>query len=441
MTAWDGLKNKSRIGNGAYALFFSFEFFCCTRVLGLATCLSIIYACTARPIQTMSSVAVDHFIRFCINANIDHRQMKDSLRKYLVAYQRNIIHRGAFTALFGESFINWDYVERALPRMECVHWIAIFKLIDFTSVSLGSNSLLNNIQQILESQLNIREDGMACQLFLLKNMNFITSQSGVERLFCESEIPDAYNKTLRFFALSADAAFDLKETTAVFCHIMKQCAVNEVELERQIQFVNLREEELTNSFKVKQIRVVGGRPRLRARLTAIRNESGSAVIKKDDFESWGRTIGFPSVFSLNVKYRLYFLMSQVCIPEPMEYVPSITRDGYVCAALLNCLVKTPEVGIIHKVIVSMRLLDEPFRELHDFRCECLNAFPVMQLKEMLLNDLLHMYVCAYQNPLIWKDVWKLIIPLLSHQVIRDVETFVQRRPFNYSVVLSIMNNS
>jgi len=55
--------------------------------------------------------------------------------------------------------------------------------------------------------------------------------------------------------------------------------------------------------------------------------------------------------------------------------------------------------------------------------------------------MLHMYVCAYQNPLVWKDVWKLLVPLLSHQVIRDVETFTHKRPFNYKAILAIMNGS
>ena len=60
---------------------------------------------------------------------------------------------------------------------------------------------------------------------------------------------------------------------------------------------------------------------------------------------------------------------------------------------------------------------------------------------MKLNDLLHMYVCAYQNPFVWKDIWKLLVPLLSHQVIRDVEAFTHRRRFNFESVLKILNEN
>ena len=47
--------------------------------------------------RVMASVAVDLFMRFCVNTNIDYRQMRDSLRKYLLAYQQHpaswCIHR------------------------------------------------------------------------------------------------------------------------------------------------------------------------------------------------------------------------------------------------------------------------------------------------------------------------------------------------------------
>ena len=389
----------------------------------------------------MSSIAVDHFMRFCVDANIDHKNIADSVRKYFLAYQRNILHKGAFTALFESdgtaSYINWDYIERNIPRLECSHWIALFRYIDFSTVP-RDKSVLQNIERHLKT-LGLESHNLTCQVFLLKNTNFVSSQLGVERLLCECEIPDAYTKSLQFFAMSADAAFDLTETTAVFCHIMKKCVIDAAELEKQVQFVNLREEELSTSFRVKQIRMVGGRPRLRSKLTDIQRETRS-VFDMYTFISWGQAIRFPNVFSLHTKHKLYFLMSQTHIPEPINHVHAITRDGYVCTALKSAFVQKPEHDILHKVITSMKLVEEPFKELQDFRCECMNAFPVIQLNSMRLNDMLHLYVCAYQNQAVWKDIWKQLIPLLSHQVIRDVEAFTQRRPFNYEAVLNIMNS-
>ena len=383
------------------------------------------------------SDAVEQFMRFCNDANLDYRQINQSMRKYLLSYQRNLVHKAAFSLLFGDAFINWQYVEQNLPKVDCAHWLAVFRFIDFSKVQQNKSVLQNIEKNLISMKL---DPSMTCPIFLLKNMNFVTSQLGVERLFCEYEVPDAYDKSLRFFAMSADAAFDKAEMTAVFCHIMQSCLIDEESLEKQIQFVSLKEDELAKSFKVKQIRMVGCRPRLRSKLADI-NKEAKSVRNLYDFDGWSQGIGFPNVFSLHMRRKLYFLMAQIHVPNPLEHVHSITRDMYVCNSLKEAAVMTPESDALYKVIVSLKLTEEPFKELHDFRCECISAFPVTQLNAMKLNDLLHLYVCAYQHPMVWKDIWKLLVPLLSHQVIRDVETFISKRPYNFNAVLNIMNSS
>jgi hypothetical protein len=44
-------------------------------------------------------------------------------------------------------------------------------------------------------------------------------------------------------------------------------------------------------------------------------------------------------------------------------------------------------------------------------------------------QILQLYVAAYQSPVIWKQVWKDLVGVISVQIIRDVEAFVARRPF------------
>jgi len=194
---------------------------------------------------------------------------------------------------------------------------------------------------------------------------------------------------------------------------------------------------LSTSFKVKQIRMVGSRPRLRSKLSEISKEVKS-VQNMDNFEIWCQAVGFPSVFSLHIRRKLYFLMSQVHIEEPKRFVPSITQDSYIHKSIQP--VNVPDVDVVYKVITSMRLTDEPFKELSDFRCDAFTAFPVTQMSSMTLNDIMFLYVCAYQHPQVWKDVWKQLVPLISHQVVKDVETFRKKNPFNFEAVLKILNN-
>lgn len=400
----------------------------------------------------MSSQVIELFIRFCTDANIDHRNAVESLQKYVLAYQRNLMHRVAFEVLFeqqAKSFINWEFIEKNLPRLDnSKHWLTVFEFIDFKPVP-RTKSMLKTIEghlndlgifsKVRDTDNPNKVFDLTCQVFLLKNTNYITARHGVERLFCESEIPDAKNKCLQFFAMSADSAFDIQEITTVFCHIMRTCVVNMTELEKQIQFLNVREDGLSSDFRIKQqIRVSGGRPRLRSKLSSIQKESRS-VFDMDSFPTWCQSIRFPNVFSLHTKHKLYFLMSQVHIPEPLEHVHTITNDTYVRHALITASVKKPDQDVLHRVILALRLVDEPFKELQEFRCDCMGAFPLTQLNTMRLNDLLHLYVCAYQNQLVWKDIWKTLVSLLSHQVIRDVETFIAKKPFNFHAILGILN--
>ena len=390
----------------------------------------------------MSSQVIELFLRFCTDANIDHRNPVESLQKYILAYQRNLVHRAAFEVLFerqGKSFINWEFIDKNLPRLDnSKHWLTVFQFIDFKTVPRNKSMLKTIEAHLLDLGIDDTSPDLTCQVFLLKNTNFITARHGVERLFCESEVPDAKSKCLEFFAMSADSAFDLQEITTVFCHIMQTCTVNLPELEKQIQFLTVREDGLAADFRMKQIRVSGGRPRLRSKLSSIQRESRS-VFDMDSFPTWCQCIRFPNVFSLHTKHKLYFLMSQAHIPEPLDHVHTITNDTYVSNALKTAAVKKPDQDILHRVILSLRLVDEPFKELQEFRCDCMNAFPITQLNAMRLNDLLHLYVCAYQNPLVWKDIWKALVPLLSHQVIRDVETFTAKKPFNFRAILGILN--
>ena len=391
----------------------------------------------------MGSNPIGHFVRFCMDANINMKDIGESMQKYLLAYQRNILQKPAFETLFTETetnkqYINWGYVERSLPKMDSLHWIQMYRYVQFKQVH-RSKSELHTIQTNLKS-MGVDID-LACEVFLIKNTNFIASQYSIERLLDEHKVQDAYNKSLQFFALHADSAFDIKETTALFCHIMKTAVVDEAELEKQIQFFKLQEDELTTNFRVKQLRAVGRRPKLRSKLLEIHKESRS-VFDMDTFLSWCQSIRFPSVFSLHTRHKLYFLMSQPGqhVEKPQEFIHTITKDGFVCKALDKATVQKPEYDILHKVITSMYMVEEPFPALQDFRTECMDAFPAMQLNNIKQNDLLHLYVCAYQNPLVWKDIWKLLIPLLSHQVIRDVEAFTSKRRFNFETVMRILNN-
>lgn len=44
-------------------------------------------------------------------------------------------------------------------------------------------------------------------------------------------------------------------------------------------------------------------------------------------------------------------------------------------------------------------------------------------------------MAAYQSTLVWKEVWKHLVGVISVQIIRDVETFVAKHPFAHADVM------
>jgi hypothetical protein len=50
-------------------------------------------------------------------------------------------------------------------------------------------------------------------------------------------------------------------------------------------------------------------------------------------------------------------------------------------------------------------------------------------------QILQLYVAAYQSVLVWKEVWKHLVGVISVQIIRDVEAFVAKNPFAHADVM------
>ena len=50
--------------------------------------------------------------------------------------------------------------------------------------------------------------------------------------------------------------------------------------------------------------------------------------------------------------------------------------------------------------------------------------PGLERMGMTMNDVFRLYVASYQNKDIWKDVWKLVKPILSTQIIKVFFTFL-----------------
>ena len=122
--------------------------------------------------------------------------------------------------------------------------------------------------------------------------------------------------------------------------------------------------------------------------------------------------------------------------DPTAYVRTVVQTPDLCETVLKFPVKQADLDILHACITGTRIVEEPFGQLHTFRTECFKSFSLEQRQKLKLNDILHLYMASYQPT--WKAIWKMIFPVLSIQIIKDVEHFVANNPINHFKVTSLL---
>ncbi len=113
----------------------------------------------------------------------------------------------------------------------------------------------------------------------------------------------------------------------------------------------------------------------------------------------------------------------------------------VARALADNPVTIPDVNSVYLGIDSLVMNIRPFDELNQFRTRCFISFASHQKRNLSLTQVLKLYVAAYQAKPIWKQLWTSVYPVISPQIIRDVETFVAGTHFAIKPFVEILKSS
>ena len=416
---------------------------------------------TARPEPTAVPneliTAINMYCRFCGEVSLSPEDLPHSFVKLLLVFQKNINVRSAYAARFpnhddGHSFIDWERVAllgKDRAYLDTTSWIRV--LASYTVVDISDTDLraLLRDQPVLhhyhECMLEARLVGAAAPdrathlvyLYLLVNVQKLQSLHAVEQFYSINHNADRRAEALLFFSKLANRQFDRElQTQTLVTLLTRFVKVRSDWIRQELELLQMREQELEGLFRQKSIRAMSGRPRLRSRLKAITAASGS-LFTMDQLSQWNGMIRFPNVFSMKQRKRLYFLMSQVHM-DPEACIHLVLKDRDLAVSVLRYPVKQPEIEVLHECITGCRITSDPFPELHQFRASCFDGFAYEHKVRLRLNDLLHLFISAYQNQSVWKNLWKLVFPVLSIQIIRDVEAFVWRVPFPARAVLGTM---
>jgi hypothetical protein len=194
------------------------------------------------------------------------------------------------------------------------------------------------------------------------------------------------------------------------------------------------------------MQVVALRPRLRDRLKSslLTEQNKEQVDSKmgtwDSYTGYCHAHRFPNTLSDRIKRQLYFLAAQTRW-EWGELVGQLIESREIEEKVKQLPVLHADTEILTWVIDNLSMDGRPpFKEMMAFKARCFASFPVVRVQQMTLTQVLRLYVAAYQAPNVWKDIWKNQVGIISSQIIRDCEAFVDANAFAGMQIVEAMRS-
>jgi hypothetical protein len=149
-------------------------------------------------------------------------------------------------------------------------------------------------------------------------------------------------------------------------------------------------------------------------------------------------IQFPNNLSVKIKQLCYLIVYHPCM-DPGDYIAKITSDDVkdkICAYFKGI----PEVVSVHLCINNLEWSFQPTDAMIKFKEAVFSALPHTFMLALSWSVLLRLYVTVYLGNPIWKDIWLLIIPILSSQLHRVVCEFVENNAWDAATAdMAILN--
>jgi hypothetical protein len=433
--------------------------------------------------------AIDCYIHFCHSVNLDPEQISTSMPKYILLHQKFINVKHVYDELFPGEYINWAMIRMnsnntiqytkgsgVLHLHKFTHWLHILSAftIDAKSIKLDSDtsphipaSSKKSTQdfQLMADVLkrkDISNEQILMKIILLKHILYETqhiqnnhspSSFIIEQLFTKYDIEDAMNKSLFFAANMNDVHLSTDDHEQHVKYLLSLCKIHESECQRVVTAALAAKRAVKDLVVSVRQQHSLSRPRLQDKLKKIQSEqiqnasagcsqqpldSGDKTINaSESFDQWCHNVRFPNTFSYGMKCQIYFIMSQCNIENPPSIIPYFIRCRFPTTELRKNIISQPNIEILYKTIHACVFTGYPFVELINFRRDCLSALRQSVIDVMTWNNVFHLYVCVYQQPTLWKDLWKRFLSHMNVEIVKYVQIFVDTYPFRYEHVVRI----
>lgn len=371
--------------------------------------------------------------------SVDTRDMRDLCAKTAILSFKYVNRQSLWTRVFPDAFIDWPLVRADINVLGDLHvWLPMLELCSWSGIERleSAHPPLSNLRRAMRSAgLDSGSWDLPCQLMILHMLSGIPSLQAFQMMTCRSLKKETHTQCALLLATLSDTPNTPQACEAALAAVLgKECfCVDVAVLESHLRVTQMRRHDLATALRQKSMGSHLGRPRLRDRATPTDEQKArmdSALGTWESFVGFCQLHQFPNVLSETVKSRLYFLASQTTWDWRAHVLSVMRHDGDICERVGQYPVSIPDLCVLHRCIDNLCMDGTPpFQELTDFKNKCFKSFPVSQFQRMNLTQFLRLYVCVYQPPMHWKELWKMQLCLISPQIIKDCEGFAGGVPF------------
>jgi hypothetical protein len=389
-------------------------------------------------------------LQFSDQYNINQKDTPGLPVKSLILSLKYIDKKALFQLLYPDEFVDWDLAERSLGTTsntlgDAESWLCLLSLLDWphltdkhrTDIDTHHKPLAVIKHMLKTHNLDTPGWGTACKVLILQMIQGLQSMHAIELLTSRMLSKNTHESTMKLLAGLYDTKHLPEDYLKTLGHILSpECmTVNELSLTQTITSIQSQREDHKLNLKLRNMQMVALRPRLRDKLrTSLLAEHHKEQVDSkmgtwDSYTGYCQKHRFPNTLSDRIKRQLYFLAAQTRW-DWTPFVQHLIDSKEIEERVKQLPVLQADMGVLNWVIENLSMDGRPpFKEMMAFKARCFASFPVVHVQQMTLTQVLRLYVSAYQAPNVWKDIWKAQIGMLSPQIIRDCETFVEANAF------------
>lgn len=434
-------------------------------------------------------------LSLCSKATIEVsvEKMRQMVVCVIIISLRFVDCKGLLQDCLGDVFVDWEYIESQRVKgvgnflgdsslwMELLHFVH-FERPKMSEPELGKRfPLLSCIQGAMKESHSmdfgpVARHGHAklhfddvCKVFIGMNVSDIPSKTMTQAHLNCRLTSDTSLITNAVVAASADMRQEKEAYSQTFLMIFGSMHMDTDALLRLMEHYKRNTADLKEAWKLKNSGSRTSRPSLRRIAervcsgTPMYKYSGAGPCDASELESescsgssvaprpcaatsdqglqWFLdTVRFPNSMSRIIRVRCYLLAAQAHNFEFQKHTARLVSQHVAQKINENPVIyATPDD--LCKGIETLVMNRQPFAELIQFKQICLASMALMHQNSLTLTQRLQLYVCAYQRREVWKACWKQVYPLISPQIIKDVEKFVASRKMDEQSVVDVLVTS